>query len=204
VTPDPYPADSYWEENGWNSFSLRALRSGDTTLCAFSSADPTCPQIYANEWLPLFRDIPSSEEAFYLAEIPEQHAGETLVVTFFDAAEGIDNLQFVDSNGTAMPFSWRYSDQSDGQLTGADYWETSLAATTSTCSWNGAGGQPCLNTSNRDDWNDHFVQIHIDIPPTYTCGADCWWQVRYVTGGSPSDRSGWAISLQGDPVRLIE
>ncbi|MGH1491421.1 MAG: pilus assembly protein TadG-related protein, partial [Acidimicrobiales bacterium] len=93
--PDPHPADNYWAESGQNSFSMRALRNGETQLCAYSSADPTCPQVYALDWLPLYRDIASSEEAFYLAEISEDHAGETLVVTFFDAAEGIDNLQFV-------------------------------------------------------------------------------------------------------------
>ncbi len=201
---DPFPADNFWAENFVNNFSLRTLRSGESLLCAYSSADATCPQMYALEWLPLYRDIPSSEEAFYLAEISEDHAGETLVVTFFDAAEGIDNLQFVDSNGTAMPFNWRYTDQSDGQLTGSDYFETALAPTTDTCSWNGGGGNPCLDTSTRADWNDHFVQIQIDIPANYTCGADCWWQIRYITGGTPTDRSTWAISLQGDPVRLVE
>ena len=127
-----------------------------------------------------------------------------MVVTFFDAAEGIDNIQFVDSNGTAMPFSWRYTDQSDGKMTDPQFWETSLAPTTDTCSWGGVGGQPCLDTSTRSDWNDHFVQVQVSIPDNYTCGADCWWQVRYVTGGSPSDRSGWAIYLAGDPVRLVE
>lgn len=204
MSPDPFPGDSYWQEGGFNSFSLRTLRAGDTLLCAYSVADPTCPQIYALEWLPLYRNVPSSEEAFYLAEIPEENAGETLVVTFFDAAEGIDNLQFVDSNDTAMPFSWRYTDQTDGLLSGGSYLETSLAPTTDTCSWNGAGGNPCLDTNNSSDWNDHFVQVQIDIPDDYTCGADCWWQIRYVTGGTPTDRSAWAISLQGDPVRLVE
>ncbi len=203
-SPNSYPGDSFWRENGVNSFSLRTLRNGQTTLCAFSTADPTCPQVYALEWLPLYREIPSSEAAFYLAEIDEDHAGERMVITFFDAAEGIDNLQFVDSNGTAMPFRWKYADQSVGLMTDSAYLETSLAANSDTCSWNGTGGQPCLDTSTRSDWNDHFVIVEVDIPDDYTCGSDCWWQIRYVTGGTPTDRSTWSIALEGDPVRLVE
>jgi hypothetical protein len=127
-----------------------------------------------------------------------------MTVTFFDAAEGIDNLQFVDSNGTAMPFTWRYRDQSDGGLTGSAYHETSFTSYSDTCSWGGTGSNPCLDTSDRDDWNDHFVQVQIQIPDGYTCGVDCWWQVRYVTGGTPTDRSTWSIVIDGDPVRLVE
>ena len=127
-----------------------------------------------------------------------------MVITFFDAAEGIDNLQFVDSNGTVMPFDWRYADASIGLLTDTGYLQTAYAPTTDTCTWGGVGSHPCLDTSTRSDWNDHFVQIRIAIPDDYSCGADCWWRIRYVTGGTPTDRSTWAITLQGDPVRLIE
>jgi hypothetical protein len=201
---DSYPSLPFWEEWMSNSFALRAMRAGTTQLCALSTLDPTCPQVYALEWLPLYREVPSDESAFYLAEIDEDHAGETLEVTFFDAAEGVSNLQFVDSNDTAMPFEWRYADTSVGQLSGADYRETAFAGHTSTCSWMGTGGNPCLNTSNRDDWNDRFVVVRVEIPDDYTCGADCWWRVRYVTSGLPTDRSAWTISLNGDPVRLIE
>ena len=201
---DAFPGDPFWNEFQHNNFSLRATRSGETQLCAFSTADPTCPQVYALQWLPLFRQIPSDEAPFFLAEIDESYAGDTLVVSFFDAAEGIDNLQFVDANDQAMPFEWRYVDTSTGQLPGVEYLQTDPAPHSDTCTWQGAGGNPCLDTSTRSDWNDHFVEIRIDIPATYTCGADCWWRVRYVTSGTPTDRSGWSIVLQGDPVRLLE
>jgi hypothetical protein len=204
TSPDAYPADNFYAEYFINNFSLRTVRSGSTTLCAFSIADPTCPQLYALDWLPLYREAPNNESAFYLAEVDPSHAGEKMVVTFFDAAEDIANLQFVDSNGTAMPFTWRYTDQSDGGLTTSEYWETAAAPSSSTCSWGGVGGNPCLVTTNRPDWNDHFVRIEIDIPGSYTCGADCWWQIRYVTGATPTDRSTWSIFLEGDPVRLVE
>jgi hypothetical protein len=199
-----HTSDSFWRETSINNFSLRAVRAGTTQLCAYSAADTTCPQVYALDWLPLYREIPNNETPFYLAEVAESHAGEQMVVTFFDAAEDIDNLQFVDSNGTAMPFSWRYTDDTDGELSGGGFLETSWTSYSDTCTWGGTGSYPCLDTSTRSDWNDHFVQVKIQIPDGYTCGADCWWQVRYVTGGTPTDRSTWSIVLQGDPVRLVE
>ncbi len=204
TSANSYPSDNYLAEYFINNFSLRTVRTGNTTLCAFSAADPTCPQIYALDWLPLFREAPNNESAFYLAEVDDSHAGERMIVTFFDAAEGIENLQFVDSNGTAMPFNWAYTDQSDGGLSGGGFLETPLAPSTDTCNWLGGGGNPCLVTTYRPDWNDHFVRIEIDIPDSYTCGADCWWTIRYVTGSNPTDRSTWSIFLEGDPVRLVE
>ncbi len=204
TSADAYPADNFYNEYFINNFSLRTVRTGSTTLCAFSALDATCPQMYALDWLPLYREAANNESAFYLAEVDASHAGEKMVVTFFDAAEDIANIQFVDSNGTAMPFNWAYTDTSDGGITGTGYLETALGPSTSTCNWAGVGGNPCLVTTHRPDWNDHFVRIEIDIPPGYTCGADCWWQIRYVTGATPTDRSTWSIYLEGDPVRLVE
>ena len=96
-----------------------------------------------------------------------------------------------------MPFRWGYADQSVGLMTDSAYFQTALTPNTDTCSWNGTGGQPCLDTSNRSDWNDHFVVVEVDIPDDYTCGTDCWWQIRYVTGGAPTDRSTWSIAVGG-------
>lgn len=204
TTPNLHTGDNFWNENMINNFSLRTVRNGTSTLCAFSAADPTCPQMYALDWLPLYRPI-VGEQAFYLAEVDQDHAGELMTITFFDAAEDVANIQFVDSNGTAMPFRWRYTDTTDGLLPGGPPWrETALTPGSDTCNYGATSGNPCLVTSNRPDWNDHFVQVEIDIPDSYTCGADCWWTIRYVTFGNPTDRSTWAISLEGDPVRLVE
>ena len=204
AVPNLDTSQPFWNELYSNQFSMKATRNGQHAICVFSSADPTCPQLYGLEWLPLYRNLAGSEAEFFLSEIFESHAGSTLIVRFFDAAEGVNNLQFVDSTGSAMPFRWRYVDQSVGLMTGASYFETNFQASTDTCMWNGVGGNPCLVTTNRDDWNDHIVEIAIDVPPNYVCGSDCWWTIRYVTGTSPTDRSNWSVQFFGDPVQLIE
>jgi hypothetical protein len=202
--PDPDTTDSFWWELYANQFSFKATYNGSNFICIFSSADPTCPQVYGLDWLPLYRNLSGSEAEFFLTEIYESHAGSTFVVRFFDAAEGVDNIQFVDPSGTAQPFEWRYVDESVGQMSGSPYKETSFQNHSDTCSWGGSPGNPCLKTDNRPDWNDHMVEVAIEVPPSYTCGSNCWWTVRYVTGSSPTDRSNWAIEFYGDPVQLVE
>jgi len=205
--PDPDPGDSYWAENRINLFSLKAVPTGTSAVCIFSSTNPTCPQVYGLEWLPLYRNLAASEEEFYLTEIRDSHAGSRLIIRFFDAAEGVTNLQFVDPSGTAVPFEWRYVDESLGQMSSAafpEYRETVFQNHSDTCTWGGVGANPCLVTTSYDDWNDHLVEVGIDIPSTYVCGTACWWTVRYVTGASPTDRSNWAIQFFGDPVQLVE
>ncbi|MDH3296043.1 MAG: Tad domain-containing protein, partial [Acidimicrobiia bacterium] len=167
--PDLDPADSYWQELFISQFSFKATYSGSSSICIYSSADPTCPQLYGLDWLPLYRNLAGSEAEFFLTEIYDSHAGSTFIVRFFDAAEGVANLQVADPSGTAQPFRWRYVDESVGQMSGSPYRETSFQNYTNTCSWAGVSGNPCLRTSNRSDWNDHMVEIAVDVPPSYTC-----------------------------------
>ena len=204
--PDLDTTDSFWRELYSNQFSLKVTPTGNTQICVYSVADPTCPQLYGLEWLPLYRNISGSETEFYLTEVYESHAGATLVVRFFDAAEGVANIQIADSNGNAMPFEWRYVDESLGKMTVlSEYRETAFQTYTDTCTYQSVGSNPCLRTTNYQDWNDHLVEMAVDIPGNYTCGADCWWTIRYVTGSPPTtDRSGWNIQFVGDPVQLVE
>lgn len=196
-----------WSEVGPNNFSIKATPSAQSQGCVYSVDSPFCPKLYGLDWIPLWRNMPNNETDFFLTEIGPEYAGTTMIIHFFDAAEGIANIQFADSNDTAMPFRWRYVDESIGGMdpaSGLGYAETEFVEFDDFCNWNGSGGQPCLITINGASWNDRMVEIAIDIPADYTCGADCWWKIRYNTGGSPSDRSNWTISYIGDPVQLIE
>lgn len=204
--PNLDSTDSFWPELYVNLFSMKATPTGTSQICAYSSVDPTCPQLFALEWLPLYRNVSGSETEFYLTEVYDSHAGSTLVVRFFDAAEGVANIQIADPNGVSMPFDWRYVDESVGLMNVLpEYRETIFQLFSDTCSFLGIGGQPCLRTTNYPDWNDHMVEMSVDVPANYSCGGNCWWTVRYVTGSPPTtDRSGWSIEFVGDPVQLVE
>ncbi len=204
--PDLDTNDSYWRELYSNLFSMKATPTGTSDVCIFSTNEPTCPQLYGLEWLPLYRNIPGSETDFFLTQVYDAHAGANMILRFFDAAEGVANVQVADPAGTAMPFEWRYVDKSIGQMTILpEYRETVFQLPGNPCTWGGVGTNPCLRTTNYLDWNDHMVELSIDIPANYTCGGNCWWTVRYVTGNPPTtDRSNWSIEFRGDPVQLIE
>ncbi|MDH4279928.1 MAG: Tad domain-containing protein, partial [Acidimicrobiia bacterium] len=59
--PDLDTTDNYWRELYSNLFALKATPNGSSQICIYSIANPTCPQVYAVEWLPLYRNIPSNE-----------------------------------------------------------------------------------------------------------------------------------------------
>ena len=204
--PDLDTTDSYWRELYSNLFSLKATPTGTSQICIYSTANLTCPKVYGLDWLPLYRNIPGSESDFYLTEVQDAHAGQTLVVRFFDAAEGVDNIQIADPSGTAQPFEWRYVDETVGQMTSlAEYRESVFQLFTDSCSFLGLGGNPCLKTTNYLDFNDHMIEMSVEIPGNYSCNGNCWWTIRYVTGSPPTtDRSGWSIEFIGDPVQLVE
>ena len=196
--------EAFWNEVGINFLSMKANRSGNPDACILSAADPTCPKLYALEWLPMYRDLDNSEDEFYLTEVDEAHAGSVMNIRVFDPADGAISIQFADPSGASVPFSYRWADGSLLNFTGSGYLETSPTTATSRCSWGGGGSNPCLLTSPFSDFNDHMLEITIEIPTDYTCGGNCWWTVRYTTGGGVGDRTNWSIDFIGDPVQLVE
>ncbi len=196
--------DALWAESGINFLAMKANRSGNPNACIYSAADTTCPKLYALEWLPMFRDLANSEDEFYLTEVVDSHAGATMNIRIFDPADGALSVQFANPSGQSVPFTYRWADTSLLNFSGTGYLETTATPTTSTCTWGATSGNPCLITSPFADFNDHMLEISIDIPDSYTCGGNCWWTVRYTTGGSVGDRTNWSISFESDPVQLVE
>ena len=191
-------------ESGLNNFSLRARPVADTGLCS-SMTDPTCPQLYAYDWLSLYRPDfggAASTSEFFLAEIDTVHRGKTVEVTLFDPGEGMNNIQFLDPSGNEVAFEYRRANCSVGLVCiDNTYWpEETTAGPDDDC-----GGIPCLDVTGAV-FNDEWVVVTIDLDPTYNCGGNCWWKVRYTAQGSGAitDRTTWSTRVIGGPVRLIE
>jgi hypothetical protein len=189
-----------------NSFALRAIPSGQTTLCT-SMLSPTCPEVYALEWLSLYRpnfggsSFAGQAAEFFLADISDQHAGKAVRITMFDPGEGMNNVQFLDPSGNRVDFEFRLANCSVGEIcTNPSVWPETSDASNDTCS-----GNPCLLvTSNR--FQDQFVVITADLPANYSCGSNCWWKVRYTPQSSTTvtDRTTWSVRVVGGPVHLLE
>jgi hypothetical protein len=195
------------QSNGINIFSLRLVKASGGGICTAVS-DPGCPNIYAAEWLPIYRPVfdPSVSSTFFLAEISEEHQGKTLEITLFDPGEGMDNLQILDPFDNPAAFEYRRQDCTIAGLYCGAGGDTAFQ-NNNTC-----GGNPCLDvTGSAGDsnyYNDNMLQLQIVLLPTYSCdGGDCWWRVQYTprtTGRLPTDRTTWKVRVIGDPIRLTE
>jgi hypothetical protein len=193
-------------EGDLNSFAVRARPVADTQLCT-SMLTATCPDLYALDWLSLYRPsfggVSSGQPAeFFLAEVGDEHAGSAVVVTMFDPGEGMDNVQFLDPAGNEVDFEFRLANCSVGQIcSDPTNWPETSNASADTC----AGPVPCLDVTSarfQDDW----IVITTQLPAGYTCGNQCWWKVRYTprTGVSVTDRTTWSVSVLGGPVHLVD
>ena len=196
------PGTSY---TNMNMFSLRARPTADTLLCS-SMTDATCPELYAKDWLPLWRPNFGGAAAgqvaeFFLASVSDEYAGKTIEISLFDAGEGMDNIQFLSPDGVEQPFEQRLANCSVGLICGDTVnWPETSATGNDTCS-----GVPCLDVTG-SVFQDMWTVLTVDLPADYTCSPNCWWKVRYtpVSGGIVSDRTTWAVRVIGDPVRLTE
>lgn len=193
-------------ERQLNSFAIRARPTADTLLCS-SMTDPTCPDLYALEWLSVFRpDFGGGAGAgqpaeFFLAEISDLYAGKAVEVRMFDPGEGMNNVQFLDPAGNEVDFDFRLANCSVGLLcSNPAVWPETTDTSADSCS-----GVPCLDVTN-SRFQDQWIVITSTLDGTYTCGSNCWWKVRYTpeSSGSVTDRTTWSVRVIGDPVHLTE
>ncbi len=216
-----YGSEENVNEIWTNVFALRVVPAASNSVCSDLSRSGGCPTISAVDDLPIF--ISDFDEAgnpvppaavvdrsvnVYLGHVPEEHAGKTLEIKLFDAGEGMDYLQILDPSDTPQELTWKSAacqdtgfcegTNDDGTVSGAD---NLVGGTGQDAS---CPDKPCLSVTGSKFQNNE-VTIKVDVPPGYTCSANCWWKVRYVpTTGSVHDATEWSIRVIGDPVRLTD
>jgi hypothetical protein len=203
-------------ELGINYFGVRVVPAagnpGAGVICT-SLSDATCPQVAAKEHLPIFvpgratdgtpMATPGAPATFFLAEIDAGHAGKTLEITLFDPGEGMEDLQIIDPNGNRPTFTYRTIDTAEYGISTTTNTATPMTdlpiANNDMC-----GLARCLDTTS-SRFQNRTVRIEIPLS-SYTCGATCWWTIRYAPEGTGvvTDRTTWSVRVIGDPVRLSE
>ncbi len=175
---DPGTAD----QRGLNRWSLRASTSSGAEPRVYGLGDMS---IYANV------DGLAGDTEFYLTEVIEVHAGKILVIQLFDPgdAKGEHSVEIIDPNGGNPPCTWVANANSGGGNDNGDESECRIAT-----SKQGGGSK----------FNNWLLSIRIPLPDDYTCGADCWWKVRYNYPGQTSDTTTWSAFIEGNPLRLVE
>jgi hypothetical protein len=139
----------------------------------------------------IFTNAPSGQATVYIAEVDPIHANKTLELRFFDPGEGSGNA---DMTVVPPPGVTGYS-----------------------CSWTASDSVPPNNTTSGSGcsiqttqagpppvalFNGEWITMEIEIPPGYTCGADCFWKMDLDLNTS-HDRTTWEARIIGNPVKLV-
>jgi hypothetical protein len=214
VPPQPQglPADPYawatpdgqacWTRSGTGTFILqvRHLDPGATTdrsgLNRYSvRADgPAGTNLFALGDFSLYNNVGGSVTEFYLAEVPNYYNGKTFVVELWDPgdAPGGGTLSVVDPTGFVFD---------DGACRIYTRPDTSS-------SWTQLGGLPtgpdCEKNIAPQEHNGEWLKFEMDLPATYTCSPDCWWEMRYSYPGGVNDTTTWRAYMIGNPIHIID
>lgn len=172
---------------GWNGYSVRAT----------TTSNPQ-PKIYGIQDMSIWNVGAGSIANFYLAEVGPEHAGKKLVIDMYDPGDGGGNQNFTmqirNPNNNVFPCTLYYG--TTNGLQGNTQGGTEPYP-------GGCSFYTKIGSNNR--FNSRWVRLEIDIPLSYTCSTNCWWTVRYnFGGGTPNDRTVWAVQIVGDPVHLTE
>ncbi len=144
-------------------------------------------QVYAIQRLPVLATIPQGQSTFYLANVPVEDAGKTLVVSLFDPgdANGNNSMQLLGPPSDAPVFFNSYVHDNrvpprpDVVVLNTDRLDTTRPA---------------------HDTNDKWIDIIYKIPTAFPGG---YFKVQYNFGSQTQDRTAWRISIRGNPVHIV-
>ncbi|MGI9584311.1 MAG: pilus assembly protein TadG-related protein [Acidimicrobiia bacterium] len=157
--------------------------SDDRGLNRYSLRSSTAggtPRFYGLGDMAIYANFAGNQSTFNLAEVGEFHAGKELVIELWDPDSGNNGVRIELPDGSLPMCTWTAT---DGRSSG--------------------GSIPC-DISYGTSFNNHHMQIRIDIPNGYTCGAACWWTIDVSYPGGANDTTTWSARVEGNPVRLVE
>ncbi len=176
-----------------DGYSMRAVGAGSAQ-----------PAFYALEFLPMLSNAEATT-TFTFAQINPEHAGKTIRMRLFDAGDGSGTGQFTmrpldpDGNPVGTCRYRAYFPEGDPAMATWNNSDSGTQCLVITRDWDAGSG------SWQSLYNDRWLDIEIDIPPSYTC-TSCWWSVDYSLPATASffERTTWTVTIVGDPVRLLE
>lgn len=169
-------------------YTLQIETDGGGTFNNFAVRAPQATAVYGLGDISIYSRVSAGTTRVDLAEIPDVHAGKTLIVGLFDPGDSTGNGTIsVVAPGT-VPSSCRW------RVRGTATWTNSCTIDTVS-----AGGPSQLNGS--------WVDWEIEIPGAYTCtpavGPGCFWSLDFTYSAVAHDRTVWSARVVGNPVRLV-
>jgi hypothetical protein len=199
------------DSDGVNAYSLRAFagesfaRCSSVTTAAWYS--PACPVIQGQSALSVFANKSGNTGTFSLAQIPAADAGGTMDVNLFDPGEGDNDIELLNPDGVAVPFTWRTTDSCP--LAAPNALSTDCAEDLGLAALNGAGTDldvsgavtPPPGERSNSVFNDREVQLAVAIPADYSADNGGWWSVKYISNdGTVQDRTTWTVTVTPPPA----
>ena len=144
-----------------------------------SVTGPDQPRLFGLGDMAVYVNFDGNTSTFNLAEVYPVHAGKELVIELWDPDSGNNGVEIYMPDGTLPQCSWTATDGRSGPL------------------------GPC-DINYGTSFNDHHMQIRIQIDPGYTCGANCWWTIEVSYPGGANDTTTWSARIEGNPVSLVK
>ncbi len=200
TSTDPGSPAAQRNANGEQTFAIYATSSG----CANSG--PPCPEVYGLGAMQMFSPLEvaggSAFSEFYIAQVPQAHAGKTLELSLWDPGDTGNlaaNIQIeIPTAGGWSPVSMTWSSLtgtsgSPQNCTGYTQNQTGNSITTNS----GGGGAGV--------YNGCWLTVDVTIPANYTAQQQGWWKIRYNMSGNDtsSDVTTWTAKIRGNPVHLV-
>ncbi len=142
------------------------------------------PRFYGLGDMAVYVNFDGNTSTFNLAEVYPVHAGKELVIELWDPDSGNNGVEIYRPDGTLPQCTWSAT---DGR----------------------SGGPGACDINYTTSFNNHHMQIRIQIDPAYTCDTDpdtgnCWWTIEVSYPGGANDTTTWSARIEGNPVALVE
>jgi hypothetical protein len=180
---------------GHNRYALRAgfVDNPAADRQARGLVDGAGVGLSANGRLPIYVNVTATTTEFYLARITPEYAGKTLLLSFWDIADGAGSATVTvvpPSDAVAPPTTCTFSRDGTANMGGA---------TVTGCT---------ASNMTTGSYNNRITQVTMPMPSGYSCTVEnpdsCWFKVRLsTTGGRTNDTTTWSANVIGDPVRLV-
>jgi hypothetical protein len=137
------------------------------------------PRFYGLGDMAGYENSDGNTSTFNLAEVYPVHAGKELVIELWDPDSGNNGVEIYMPDGSLPLCTWSATDGRSGPPA------------------------PC-DVNYSTSFNDHHMQIRIQIDSGYTCTTDCWWTIEVSYPGGANDTTTWSARIEGNPVALVK
>jgi Flp pilus assembly protein TadG len=186
--------------------SAQRNANGEQTFAIYANASGTLPEVYGLGAMQMFSPLelpaPVPYSEFYIAQVPQAHAGKTLELSLWDPGDtGALSANLQIEIPTAV--GWSPVSMTWTSLTGTSGSPQNCTGYTQ----NQTGNSIVTNAGGGSTgvYNGCWLTIDVTIPANYTAPQSGWWKIRYNMAGSgtSSDVTTWTAKIRGNPVHLV-